>query len=211
MARPREFETDTALERAMGLFWDLGYEEASLARLLATMGITRGSFYKAFKDKHAVYLETLKRYDQREIGTTVAYLSNPGNGNGRERVLSLFQKVAELGEKDGDRLGCFLCNAMADKAAQGGEIEEQLQAMTLRLETAFRKALEDGLDRQTSQLPDGWAEETARGLLALYFGMRVLGRAGLAGRMARDCVAQAEQLIGTAKLTSAAAQAPATN
>ncbi|WP_420411475.1 TetR/AcrR family transcriptional regulator [Roseibium sp.] len=208
MARPREFETDRALERAMGLFWDLGYEEASLARLLKAMKITRGSFYKAFKDKQAVYLSTLERYDKQVVGATVAFLGNPENGSGRERILNLFNKIAEVAENDGDRLGCFLCNAMADKAAQGGEIEQRLQAMTLRLETAFRNALQDSYGSGFSQAPDNWTEETARGLLALYFGMRVLGRAGLAARMARDCVSQAEQLIDTA-VTANAAQDPA--
>lgn len=203
MARPREFETEAALEKAMGLFWDLGYEEASLARLLAAMKITRGSFYKAFKDKHAAYLASMKKYDREVVGETVAYLGNPENGSGRDRIMSLFEKVAQIAESDGDRLGCFLCNALADKAAQGGEIEEQLQAMTLRLETAFKKALEDSSDPAAGTHPAGWSEETARGLLALYFGMRVLGRAGLASRMARDCVSQADQMItGTARALS---------
>ncbi|WP_235812911.1 TetR/AcrR family transcriptional regulator [Roseibium alexandrii] len=189
----------------MSLFWDLGYEEASLARLLKTMKITRGSFYKAFKDKNAVYLATLDRYDRQVVSSTVAFLGNPANGSGRDRILSLLTKIADMAEKDGDRLGCFLCNAMADKAAQGGEIEQRLQAMALRLEAAFQKALEDDLTR--SDCEGHRAGETARGLLALYFGMRVLGRAGLAGRMARDCVTQAENLI--AGFTASGGRVPA--
>ncbi len=205
MARPREFETDAALDSAMSLFWDLGYEEASLARLLKTMKITRGSFYKAFKDKHAVYLATLDRYDRQVVSSTVAFLGNPANGSGRDRILSLLTKIADMAEKDGDRLGCFLCNAMADKAAQGGEIEQRLQAMVLRLEAAFQKALEDDLTPPDCE--GHRAGETARALLALYFGMRVLGRAGLAGRMARDCVTQAENLI--AGITASGGRVPA--
>lgn len=189
----------------MSLFWDLGYEEASLARLLKTMKITRGSFYKAFKDKNAVYLATLDRYDRQVVSSTVAFLGNPANGSGRDRILSLLTKIADMAEKDGDRLGCFLCNAMADKAAQGGEIEQRLQAMALRLEAAFQKALED--DLTPSDCESNRAGETARGLLALYFGMRVLGRAGLAGRMARDCVTQAENLI--AGFTASGGRVPA--
>jgi len=205
MARPREFETEAALDRAMGLFWDLGYEEASLARLLKAMRITRGSFYKAFKDKHAVYLSTLERYDRQVVSSTVAYLGDPDNGTGHERILNLLTRIAEQAESNGDRLGCFLCNAMADKAAQGGEVEQRLQAMTLRLEAAFRKALEE--DMSPTEWQDVATGETARGLLALYFGMRVLGRAGLAGQMARDCVRQAERLLSA--LTAAGAPGPA--
>jgi TetR/AcrR family transcriptional repressor of nem operon len=127
---------------------------------LKTMKITRGSFYKAFKDKHAVYLATLDRYDRQVVSSTVAFLGNPANGSGRDRILSLLTKIADMAETDGDRLGCFLCNAMADKAAQGGEIEQRLQAMALRLEAAFQKALEDDL---TPQIARATAPEKLRG------------------------------------------------
>jgi TetR/AcrR family transcriptional repressor of nem operon len=48
MARPREFDIDEALERAMNVFWSKGYEGASLQDLLDAMNIARGSLYKAF-------------------------------------------------------------------------------------------------------------------------------------------------------------------
>ena len=64
MARPREFDIDQALDRAMGVFWEKGYEAASLQDLLKAMKIARVSLYKAFDDKRAIYLATLDRYDQ---------------------------------------------------------------------------------------------------------------------------------------------------
>ena len=48
MARPREFDTDVALSGAMDVFWEHGYEGASLPDLLIGMHLTRGSLYKAF-------------------------------------------------------------------------------------------------------------------------------------------------------------------
>jgi len=188
MARPREFDPDEAMDRAMALFWDVGYEEASLSELLTAMEITKGSFYKAFQDKRSVYLATLDRYNEKVVSGTVAYLSDPDGGTGRERILGLFGKIAEAVRLDGDRLGCFLCNAMIDKAG-GGEAEARLQAMTRRLEGAFRRALlDDGLE-------DATARATARGILTAYFGLRVLGRAGLSTDMAADCIGQVKRLI----------------
>ena len=67
MARPREFDIDEALERAMDVFWTKGYDGASLQDLLEAMNIARGSLYKAFQDKHSVYLAALDRYDRTEI------------------------------------------------------------------------------------------------------------------------------------------------
>eukprot|EP00903_Cladosiphon_okamuranus_P001779 g1777.t1 len=172
----------------MALFWDVGYEEASLAELLSAMEITKGSFYKAFQDKQSIYLAALDRYNDRVVSGTVAFLTDPKEGSGQERILGLFGKIADAVQRDGDRLGCFLCNAMIDKAG-GGEAEAKLQAMTHRLEGAFRRALQD----------DGWkdntAQATARGILSAYFGLRVLGRAGLSADMAADCIGQVERLL----------------
>lgn len=189
MARPREFDPDVAMEKAMALFWDVGYEEASLAELLSAMEITKGSFYKAFQDKQSVYLAALDRYNDHVISGTVAFLGDPTAGAGRERILGLFKKVADEVQANGDRLGCFLCNAMIDRAAGGGEAEKKLQAMTHRLEGGFRRALvDDGFD-------DADARASARGLLSAYFGLRVLGRAGLSTEMAGDCIGQVERLL----------------
>ncbi|MCK7615842.1 TetR/AcrR family transcriptional regulator [Roseibium sediminicola] len=189
MARPREFDPDVAMEKAMVLFWDVGYEEASLAELLSAMEITKGSFYKAFRDKQSVYLLALDRYNDRVISGTVAFLGDPSAGAGRERILGLFKKVADEVRANGDRLGCFLCNAMIDRAAGGGEAEKKLQVMTRRLEGGFRQALvDDGFEEAD-------ARASARGLLSAYFGLRVLGRAGLSREMAGDCLGQVERLL----------------
>lgn len=190
MARPREFDADEAMDKAMGLFWDVGYEEASLTELLAAMEITKGSFYKAFQDKQSIYLATLDRYNDKVISGTVGYLTNPAEGSGRARILGLFAKVAQAVAQDGDRLGCFLCNALIDRAAEGGEAEDKLQAMVHRLENAFYRALQDD-----GQLRERDARETARGILSAYFGLRVLGRAGLSREMAADCIRQVEWLL----------------
>jgi TetR/AcrR family transcriptional regulator, transcriptional repressor for nem operon len=190
MARPREFDPEVAMEKAMGLFWDVGYEEASLAELLTAMGITKGSFYKAFRDKHSVYLSALDHYNEKVIGSTVAYLTDKNQGSGKERILGLFAVVADRAQREGNRLGCFLCNALVDKAAEGGEAENKLQAMVRRLDNAFYNALVE-----SSGVNKASARETARGVLSAYFGLHVLGRAGLSSEMAKDCIRQVEHLL----------------
>jgi TetR/AcrR family transcriptional regulator, transcriptional repressor for nem operon len=190
MARPREFDPEVAMDKAMGLFWDVGYEEASLADLLSEMGITKGSFYKAFRDKHSVYLSALDHYNDKVIGSTVAYLADQNQGSGKERILGLFAVVADRAKRDGNRLGCFLCNALVDKAAEGGEAEKKLQAMVRRLENAFYKAV-----IENPSVNETGARETARGVLSAYFGLHVLGRAGLSSDMAEDCISQLKLLL----------------
>ena len=65
MARPREFDRDHVLGKAIGVFASHGYEGASTEVLLARMGISRQSMYDTFGDKRRLYLEALERYAQR--------------------------------------------------------------------------------------------------------------------------------------------------
>jgi len=65
--RPREFDRSEALERAMRVFWERGYEGASIADLTDAMGITAPSLYGAFTSKAGLYREALERY-QRTVG-----------------------------------------------------------------------------------------------------------------------------------------------
>jgi AcrR family transcriptional regulator len=60
--RPLSFDREAALEQAMHVFWERGYEAASIADLTAAMGITPPSLYTAFGDKEKLFLEAIERY-----------------------------------------------------------------------------------------------------------------------------------------------------
>ena len=62
MARPREFDIDHVLNAAMHAFWQRGYEATSLADLMEATGLQKGSLYKAFGDKHSLFMQALNRY-----------------------------------------------------------------------------------------------------------------------------------------------------
>src|SRR3989441_9709766 len=62
LGRPRSFDPDTALDRAMHVFWAKGYEGASLPDLTKAMRINRPSLYAAFGNKEALFRKALARY-----------------------------------------------------------------------------------------------------------------------------------------------------
>ncbi|MEW2117296.1 TetR/AcrR family transcriptional regulator [Streptomyces sp. NPDC005474] len=64
VGRPRGFDADVALERAMLVFWEHGYEGASLANLTDAMGISATSMYAAFGNKEALFRKALERYNE---------------------------------------------------------------------------------------------------------------------------------------------------
>jgi len=62
LGRPRGFDVETALEKAMLVFWQQGYEGASLTDLTTAMGISRKSLYAAFGPKERLFRQVLQRY-----------------------------------------------------------------------------------------------------------------------------------------------------
>src|SRR5258708_38286901 len=74
MARPREFDRDGAVERAMSAFWRKGYAATSTDDLLRAMNIGRQSMYDTFGDKHRLYVEALEKYQRDRVAENIRRL-----------------------------------------------------------------------------------------------------------------------------------------
>jgi TetR/AcrR family transcriptional regulator, transcriptional repressor for nem operon len=176
MGRPREFDIDEALTRAMDVFWAKGYEGASLHDLLAAMSIARGSLYKAFHDKRGIYLAALDYYDRTVVEENVRRLGNTKAGDGAERVRRFLNSARELVADDPERRGCFMCNAAIDQASLDPEIQGRVMAMMKRLEQAIGAALRQS--RTARAWPVKRRAEAARQILSSYMGLTVLAKSG---------------------------------
>ncbi|MCB2136753.1 MAG: TetR/AcrR family transcriptional regulator [Rhodobacteraceae bacterium] len=173
MARPREFDESEVVERALGVFWALGYDGTSLPDLLRGMGLTRGSVYKAFKSKKSLFLMALQRYEAAAVTGAVAMLTDPGVPNGRDRILSLFAQIADV-VASGDRRGCMLCSAAAGPAAYDTEIAAAVDRGLGQIRDGFAAALR--ASDVAGMTDDARRRDRAEALTALYVGMRVLAR-----------------------------------
>ncbi len=190
MARPREFDIDDAVHKAMTVFWEKGYEGASLPDLLDGMGIARGSLYKAFGDKKRLFMKALARYDQEVVAPAIDHLTQGRAGHGHARLLDLFDQIISAA-RQGDRRGCFLCNVAAGPASTDEEIGTAIAAMVERLTRAFSFALGDA--PSTGLLNPDQRMMRARALVAAYVGLRVLSKAGEPVPALQDCVSAALQ------------------
>ena len=175
MARPREFDLDEALERAMNVFWAKGYEGASLQDLLEAMNIARGSLYKAFQDKRSIYLAALDLYDRVEIQRAVDVLGDKSAGDGATRIRR-FLEAARGAVVRRDRRGCFACNAAVDQAPADADVQAKVLAMVKRMERAVASALSDSAP--AGRWPAKRRAQTALTLTNAYVGLRVLARSG---------------------------------
>ncbi len=175
MARPREFEPETALRAITKTFWEKGFEGTSLQDLAGATGLKKGSLYAAFGDKRAMYHAALRQYDRHEISAAIALISKAGSP--REKLARLFDAVLQGAARPDGQRGCLICNAAIDQAASDNEASKVLTASIGRLESAIRQALEPE-SGHGDPTPCEDRKRTACGLLASYFGLRVLAKSG---------------------------------
>jgi TetR/AcrR family transcriptional repressor of nem operon len=173
LARPREFNEDKALEGAMNVFWAHGYEGASLPELLKGMGLTRGSLYKAYKDKKSLFINILHRYDEAEVEKATQLLGDENLKDGLDRIDKLFASVLSALEQE-DYRGCLLCSAAAGPAHNDKQISEAVHGLLNKMKSGFEIALKDS--SQHAELSKERLGQLADLLLTQYVGLRILSR-----------------------------------
>lgn len=174
MGRPREFDIDAAIERAMQVFWAKGYEAASLDDLCNATGLGRSSLYAAFGDKHGLLLRSLDRYEEYGIARINAALARPVPL--REAIAGFLDDLIEGIVAGPGRRGCFVGNCAAELARHDREATRRVQRSMGRVQAAFRAALVRA--RQRGELgPDADEAALARFLVAGIQGLRLVGKA----------------------------------
>lgn len=138
MARPKEFDRDQALHKAMEVFWARGYEAASVRDLVEHMGINRQSLYDTFGDKHALYLQALDRYREVETRKLFELLERSSI---KKALRELFAGVIEGSLCPGTRRGCFMGNAMSELAGRCEATAAKTSSNMAAVEDAFYRAL----------------------------------------------------------------------
>jgi TetR/AcrR family transcriptional repressor of nem operon len=192
MARPREFDIDQALDAAMELFWEKGYEATSITDLTERLGIGRASLYAAFGDKHQLYLRALERYVRTRDPNPVELLSRPGPA--LPAVRALVRAYAEESACDAKRRGCLIVNAATERlpgdVAVGRRIENAWNTLEDALHSALQRAREQG-----ELPPDRDPRALARFIFVLLQGMRVVAKGSPHPERLRDAAEQALALL----------------
>lgn len=125
MARTRAFDEDQALDRAMTLFWERGYEAASVRELVAATGISTSSLYNAFGDKREVYIAALERYRERERRQFAETLASPRPI--RRTLAGLFDELIDMLTADDGARGSFTLNAAVELGGRDPDVTAQLR------------------------------------------------------------------------------------
>jgi TetR/AcrR family transcriptional repressor of nem operon len=172
MARPREFDADEAIVKAMNVFWGMGYENAALPDLLSGMGLTRGSLYKAFKGKKPLFLTVLKKYEEIAVLPAVEMLEDRKQPNGLDRIEGIYRVITGA-VRTGDDRGCLMCMTAAGIGEDDSEITDAVHELFEKMRAGFQTAL---LESQGSPMLQEQSHAMSNALLAQYVGLRTMAR-----------------------------------
>lgn len=157
--RPRGFDADEALERALLVFWERGYEGASLVNLTEAMGISTTSMYATFGNKEELFRKALERYTEGPSAYVARALEEP---TALGVVTAILAGTVRTTTRPSHPHGCLGVHGALATGDAGREVRDLLVTWRndghVRLRERFQRAVDDG------DLPEG----TDPALLARY-------------------------------------------
>ncbi|MEU9795167.1 TetR/AcrR family transcriptional regulator [Streptomyces sparsogenes] len=176
--RPREFDREQTLERALELFWSRGYGATSIQDLVDALAVERGSLYGAFGDKRRFYLEAVRLYWQVYERHLVTALDTSPLLPALREILTHPVRLDELISDRGVPQGCLVGNTTAELVPHDSEATE----IVTRSYRRFTDIVADALRRAQAagEVTDTCSPEAqAQLLLYVVQGLSLVSRAGL--------------------------------
>jgi len=171
--RPRTFDVEAAVERAMHVFWSRGYHATALPDLLRATKLSRGSLYAAFGDKHSLFLRALDRYITdalTRMDMEFDLRREPVDG-----LRAFLSGYVDRTSGANGRRGCLLVATAMEMAGRDAEVGRRIarffKAMEARVADALTRA------RTAGKLVDGVEPSSAARILVCFVeGLRVVGK-----------------------------------
>ncbi len=173
MARPREFDRDQVVDRAVEVFWRKGFEATSIQYLVEATGLNRGSLYNTFGDKAGLFEAVFGRY--LATSPTQPVIAAAETGPPRQVIGEFFARLVELGTSDTEHRGCLMTNTAAELAARDERVAAQVTEAMQGLEEALFRLIERG--QETGEIAP-WRDprSLARFLVASAQGLRITAK-----------------------------------
>jgi AcrR family transcriptional regulator len=161
MGRKRTFAEAEVLETVRDLFWATGYDRTSTYDLMESTGLGKGSLYKAFGNKHDLYMRVFSDYCQQLVAQTCEALQDTSLPS-LARIERYLVSVAERFGSESPRRGCFLTKATVDLAGLDEAVANRARRAYEDIAAAFAATLRTA---QSTGEVDGDADPRALGYL----------------------------------------------
>src|ERR1700753_1135188 len=186
MGPVRRFDVEEALDVALEMFWQQGYEGTPIQALCRAMDLQPGSVYAAFGSKRDLFVAAVRRYIETVSAEAVDRVN--GASSGLQGLREYFAHLVDA-MVDGKRAwGCLVTNSLVEFAARDPELASMFQLHLARLQTSFAAALARA--RAARALRPGAGPESAGMLVAVIQGMNVMAK-GRPGRKALQDIVDA--------------------
>ncbi len=188
IGRPRAFDVDWALDQALRVFWEKGYEGASMADLTEAMGINRPSLYAAFGNKESLFRKALDRYAEGPASYVAKALGAP---TAREAAESLLAGAVNVLSDPQNPRGCLSIQSALACGDEAKPVKQEL--VTVRCDTL--KAIQERFERAKTE--GEFSADVATDVLARYLSTVIQGMAvqSASGATAGDLRGVAEQAM----------------
>ena len=172
--RPREFDENEALDRAMDVFWKRGYEAATLPELTAAMGINKPSLYAAFGGKEQLFRKAMERYANGPAGYLKRAMEQPVARAAVEAMLLGGIDVVTDPKHPG---GCLIIQGALSCSEEAECLKNEMIALREAGMNLLRKRLETA--KRDGELPtDADCADLARYFMCVAHGMAVQAAGG---------------------------------
>ncbi len=173
--RPRLFDRTAALDRAMRVFWDRGYEGATFDELIAAMGVSPSSFYNAFGNKEALYREAVGAYLTGPGGFFPAALA--GEGSAKDAFARLMMATAAAYTDATGPAGCMISLAGLHDTPERADLHGFMREVRGQSLALMVERLDEGV--RSGDLPEGTdVAQVAEFFETVFRGMAVRARDG---------------------------------
>ena len=197
--RPRTFDRDVALARAMNVFWLRGYEPASIAELCAAMEINPPSLYSAFGNKAQLFLEAARHY--KKLYWKPAWERLAANPDIFAGMAGFFREAAGIVTSQDAPCGCLIILAATNVSAEGQTVNEALKELREESLDCFLARIERAIG--DGQLPaDTDAPAMAASFDTMLDGMSLRARDGASRSELEQVGAIAMSMFRSANPTS---------
>jgi TetR/AcrR family transcriptional repressor of nem operon len=139
MARPKAFNEEAAIDKAVEVFWTKGYEAASMQDLINAMGIQRGSLYNAFGSKQQLFLKSLQRYGVVVVNKLLEILESKPSAIASIELF--FAQLVEHLLTAGELRSCLVTNSAIERGLRDEETKAQVLSLLSSLEKGFYNTL----------------------------------------------------------------------
>jgi len=139
MARPKIFNEEDVIDKAVKVFWAKGYEATSMQDLVNAMGIQRGSLYATFGSKQQLFLKSLNRYSHTVVKSLLDILNSKPSAI--ESIELFFSQLVQHLLTAGELRSCLVTNSAIERGLRDDETKQLVLQLLNALESGFYQTL----------------------------------------------------------------------